>query len=703
MSRDPDALARLLPEWHRMRDADHGEPLRELLDVIGEQLDRVREGVEQQYDDWFVETAAEWVLPYLGELVGYRGLPGYERVSSGGLRDGGDPGLARRRLAAALAPRRDVAATVGNRRRKGTLALLEELAADVAGWPARAVELSQLTAHHQPVRLLSPHVPVSGATADLRDGAALDLADGPFSAVTRSADVRRADSRHRPGGLTPAGVALFAWRLAPHSVTRAPAHCIDRTHGHYTFSVLGNDTPLVTRPVPEPSTSHIATIDNVPARLRRRQVADRLADYYGPGKSFALHLDGRKRPIPPSAIVIADLADWRYRPRYGQVAVDPELGRIAFNAREAPHDGVSVTYHHAFSDELGGGEYPRDPGTEPGAIVLRVGPGLDHELIADAYRAWREHPGKAPGVIEIAHSGTHHEQLDFELGAGDRLVLRAADGHRPVLRLPDTYSNRPDALTVQVSGRAARNRPRLELDGLLITGRGIRVTGPLGELALRHCTLVPGWSLEAGCEPQWPAEPSLLLERTTACVRVERCVVGSISVIGDEVSTDPLPIHVRDSVIDATAHELPAVSAPDHRHAHATLHLHRCTVFGEVHAHAVRLAEASIVTGVLRVARRGIGCLRHTFVPPGSRTPERHRCPADLAQVRPVFASCRYGTPEYARLADGCPPEIRRGAEDGFELGVFHDLYEPQREDNLRARIAEHTPARCDAGLIFVS
>ncbi|WP_211901918.1 hypothetical protein [Saccharopolyspora erythraea] len=202
MSRDPDALARLLPEWHRMRDAEQGEPLRELLDVVGEQLDLVREAIEQQHEDWFVETAAEWVLPYLGELVGYHRLPGYERVSTAGLRDGGDPAQARRRLAEALAPRRDVAATVGNQRRKGTLALLEELAADTAGWPARAVELSRLVAHCQPVRLLGPHVGPHGERADLRDGAALDLADGPFSSVARTADVRRAGSRRRPGGPT---------------------------------------------------------------------------------------------------------------------------------------------------------------------------------------------------------------------------------------------------------------------------------------------------------------------------------------------------------------------------------------------------------------------------------------------------------------------------------------------------------------------
>ena len=73
------------------------------------------------------------------------------------------------------------------------------------------------------------------------------------------------------------------------------------------------------------------------------------------------------------------------------------------------------------------------------------------------------------------------------------------------------------------------------------------------------------------------------------------------------------------------------------------------------------------------------------------------------ARVRPAFTSLRYGQPGYGQLASFAPKEISTGADDESEMGAFHDLFQPQRTANLRARLDEYAPAAFDAGILFAN
>ncbi len=142
MSPGKDRLYDLLPAVHRVRDAEgraegvEGNlPLKSLLSIVAREVDVVEEELAQLYDDQFVETCAEWIVPYIGDLVGV-----------GGLHD----------LKEAASRRAQVANTVAYRRRKGTAAILEGLARDATGWPAHAVEFFRYlvtTQHVNHVRL----------------------------------------------------------------------------------------------------------------------------------------------------------------------------------------------------------------------------------------------------------------------------------------------------------------------------------------------------------------------------------------------------------------------------------------------------------------------------------------------------------------------------------------------------------------------
>ncbi|WP_424886810.1 hypothetical protein [Streptomyces sp. XH2] len=746
---NPDQLYDLLPAVHRRRDAGNGGQLRALLSVIAEQAGVVEADIERMYADWFIETCADWVVPYLGELVGYRPPPGVAAMPPSGTEEA-------HRLLASAVPRREVASTVANRRRKGTLALLEDLARDVADLPARAVEYRRLLAVTQPVRRYTADDAAArrrlrrGGLADLRRTEALDRLGGPFDDLARTAEVARTGAARRSGRYNIPGVVLHVWRLSAHSVTRAPAHCLDRARNRYTFSVLGNDTRLFTRPVTEPSPCHIADETNVPAPLGRRTLAARLHDHYGPGKSLCLWVgDPDGEPVPLRRIVAADLSGWAHRSTPGQIAVDPVLGRIAFAPRDAPESGLWVTYHHGFPADLGGGEYPRPgPPAAPGARTpYRVGPGCAHERITDALeqrradleqwrddtRRWEERrrraerpvrttartparkrppvpadpPPPPSDTIEINGNAVHQDVLEIRLDRGEHLVLRAADGSRPVLRLLDWTGNRPDALRIVGTGDGDGPPPRITLDGLLVTGRSVQVRGEVGQLTLRHCTLVPGWDLDEHCRPQEPEEPGLELIDTPACVQAEHSILGTVTVTHAEESAEPNQLWFSDSVLDATDRDLAALTGPEGRHAHAVLHARRTTVIGTVRVHAAGLVEDCLLDGDVHVARRSAGCVRFSWLPPASRTPQRFHCEpehsGDPAAASLRFTSTRYGTPGYLQLADGSPDSVRRGAQDGAEPGALHDLFQPQREDNLRTRLAEYTPAGCDATVLFAT
>ncbi|MFD7304062.1 hypothetical protein ACFV83_24565 [Streptomyces pharetrae] len=704
----PDELYALLPAVHRRRDEERGRPLYALLAVIAEQARVIEEDIDRLYDNWFIETCDDWVAPYIGDLVGYQVLPGIAAALL-------DDTVRATGLPAAAVPRRDVADTVANRRRKGTLALLEDLASGVAGWPARVVEYRRALAVTQPVRrytsddLDARRRRARGALVDVRRAAPPAGTGGPFDELARTVEAPRAGSPRRSGRYGIQSVGLHVWRLRTYSVTRAPAHCLDRDDACYTFNVLAVDTPLFTAPVPEPSSGRVADETNVPEPIGRRALAERPYDFYGPGKSLCVWTgpDPEHDPVPMSRIVAADLSDWRYRPVGDQVAVDPVLGRLALPTGTAPARGVRVTYHHVFSGDLGGGEYPRPDAPTAGKTArYRVGPTGDHQRIGDALDRWhaekRGDPEKKEAIVEITGNDVHEDLTDIRLDPGDHLTLRAADGFRPVVRLSGRHDNHPRVLLIE---GPERGRPaRLVLDGLLLTGGGVHLTGRISHLTVRHCTFVPGWALTPGGTPLAPDAPSLEIADGPVQADVRHSVLGAVTVAGhDERSR----IALHDTVLDAGRRESTALSDPYGGPAGVLLTARRTTVIGSVRARSVDVLENSLFDGEVRITRRDQGSVRFSWVPPESETPPRIHCrpePSDdPARVALRFAGTRYGLPGYVRLADDCAEEIRRGADDGGEPGALHHLFEPQREDNLRTRLAEYTPAGCDTGLFFVT
>jgi hypothetical protein len=305
--------------------------------------------------------------------------------------------------------------------------------------------------------------------------------------------------------------------------------------------------------------------------------------------------------------------------------------------------------------------------------------------------------------------------VEIDLAEGETLILRAADRHLAVLRLLDEQADRGDAIRVR-----GERGSRFVLDGVLVAGRGLEIRGPLEQVVLRHSTLLPPGRSEAPREGGPTA--SLVLDGIAGDVLIDRSILGPVLVSsqGESARAEPTRVAVVGSVIDAGHDEDEAVSDGEGGMARATLTVRTTTVLGRVMTHAIALAENSIFSGTVNVARRQPGCVRFCYVPEGSRTPKRYRCQPDLvleaaqgrpdafrqvetARVRPVWTSRRYGDPAYLQLWRDVAREIARGADDESEMGALHDLYLPQRQDALAARLAEYVPAGTEAGIFFVT
>ena len=510
-----DRLYELLPAFDRVRDQESGRALEALMAVIAESVAALEEDLAQLYDDQFIETCAEWVVPYIGDLIGYRMLRGP--------------------TAAIRSPRAEVADTIGFRRRKGTAAMLEQLARDVTGWNARVVEFFRLVSWAQHMRHLRPDARVF---ASLRSGLALEQIGGAFDPFPHTVDVRRIGSGRGRHNIPNVGV--FLWRLGAFPVTDIPATPVDGDPLRFRFSPLGNDTRLRNFPEAEVDVTHLAEQVNVPEPLSRRELAAHLDDYWD--RALGINVNGTA--VPAAQVRACNLDDdpdapgaWAHMPDE-TIAVDPVLGRIAFPANQQP-SSVRVSYHYGFSAPMGGGEYEREASfyetlrSDQSARLIAV-PG-DESTIAAALASL----GAGNGVIEVETNDP--QQLGaVVLAAGQRVELRAGNGHRPLL-----------ALTGDVPIQGGSDA-ELILNGFLVAGGGLLIGGRLRRATIRHCTLVPGHALTAGGDPVQPDAPSVVVAPDPAALlvtlEIDQSITGPL-----RLAADVCELVTEGSIIDAAA------------------------------------------------------------------------------------------------------------------------------------------------------
>ncbi len=724
MSFELEQLYSLLPAIYRIQDIERiDQPLKALLSVVADTIQVLEEDLAQLYDDQFIETCQEWAIPYIGDLVSYQTahdvLPQSLRV--------------------------EVANTISYRRRKGTAAMLEQLARDVTGWHVHVVEFFKLLAMSQHMNRIRP----DAASVDLRKWESLEQLRTPFNSLVHTADVRSIASGG--GRYNIPSVGIFIWRLNSYSLTEATPFKVDNYR--YLFDPLGGPVQLFSHPQIEQDVTQLSGQQSVAMPITLSMLTHYLDTYYGAGKSILLAVNGQQQDV--DQVEAADLGDsedsdgntiWANMPRE-KIAIDPVRGRIAFPRGRGKHrpKKVQVTYYYGFSGEMGGGEYSRmdsftriDPQTALALPIERVpASGTITATLGNL---------NGSGVVEITDSGSYAESPSIYAPANSCIELRAAEGQRPLLVLINDATKTGNPVTPELS-ISGEDGAWVVLNGLVISAGRLHISGNVSRLTLRHCTLVPGLVVFEDRSQQDTSRPAVvesesdseevkhkargekvvtereqieveidryspqvsMIVEAPAIIELDHCIVGGLRV------GEGAQVHITGSIVDATSQHAIAFGGLDDAAAGAALYVENSTLIGQVHTSQMELASNTIFLArgsahgrePVHVVRRQHGCARYSYLPARSRVPRLYHCYLGDDQaaewVHPRFNTLRYGQAAYCQLSRATGDAIRRGADDESEMGAFHDLYQPQRETNLALRLKEYLRFTLEAGVIYQS
>lgn len=716
----------MIPAFYRHEDGLGENPgvLRSLVEVMARQGARLRRSQDRLWSDQFVETADDWAVPYLAELLATRLV---SALNSRG-----------RRI--------DVAKTIYYRRRSGTLRVLEELASDIAGWESKVVEQFRRLARSQhgldpaPVEIggrfrgrFSGTPP--GGSADLRRVMSAEATGGPFDEFHYTPDFRRPRGRIGRPGITKLGFHLFrleSYRIeratpgvavtAPGGVTihtfdpsgrdiplfcpaaRAeryddwqsalewelplPIRCRVLGHAEYvvtdaTIAALRNETALSASdaatllPVRNARFADEASLTAVLRSLSNAAVYDaaafpgryrvllREALLAETGKHFLYpeYVSVRwagSGGVPRENISSADLADPGALPSVPARTLALDAERGRFADLGAGGGPESVSYHYGFSGKVGAGPFPR------GLL-----PDADRRYHFDltGVRTLFDDPADDDGVVEIADNATYDDVRDrLEVGV---LTLQAADGRRPFLQLGAAWR-----LRARAAGDAV-----LVLDGLWVGSRGafeLRLERDYESVTLRYCTFDPG-GFDAAGNPLAPIELVILGHIETLII--ENSILASVRVQGSGLVER---VELRDSIITG----LPAGQAV--QLGRSELHLARVSVGGQVDVHRLHATEA-LLTARVRVEDTQWGCVRFSAFRSGSRLPRPYESHA-RSEFATTFTSRRFGDPGFYQLSGAADGALSTGAENGSEIGAFSALSNPIKAQGLADKVEEYAP-----------
>lgn len=647
-----------------------------VLAAVDEQVALLARDVDQVYDDFFIESCRDWVVPYIGALLG---LPGD-------------------------ATRLEVANTIALRRRKGTPAALEDFAEVVTAWTARVVDGLQVTACVH--KLDHPREPRS-TVFSFTDGDAARIG-GPFDSSQRVASPRM--------GIVPAGAQLFVWPWTVHTHVAtevAPTSIADR----FALHPCGTESPMYLRPRPltisrAPGQGRTLTEADAPIRVSYRAIqalagenditiganwriepSHPLADTDTQStpplvRLSAVDTTGARTDVPWSRLRFGSLptgAPAAQGPAADDIVVDVHRGMIEIGSNWS--GPVRATWHRAVGGEIG--SLPATVTVDQAArVVITVNPDavLGPTVVATLAEAINRAEAQSVGHDDAAGSPDHPD-VEIRLLTSSRLAAPPAG----MLPGPPTLRRwrivAPELMTPTIVGDLT-----VDMEGACVTLEGFQLSGSLiigpdlDGLGLQNVTMDPTDGATVTVDPAaWgldlAADRSILApiraDLGSRPIRLSHSIVDGLGVgLVACGASPPLPSPV--AAVEPTGPFPPMLSATG------------VTFLGPLELDSVDATDC-IFTDGLAVLQTQLGCLRFCFVgpSPSSRLPVTHQC---LRQPTAWFESVQFESADYLRLPLDRPTPLLTAGSNRGALGAYGHVGAAVRVSRLRSRIHEFVP-----------
>ncbi len=757
-----------LPEIYRIRDAEQAPQgqLQAYLALVEDAFSAVHANIDELYHDFFIDTCDDWVIPYLADLVGTSHLKG-------------DPRTLRMDVADTIALRRRKG-TLGAIERlandlTGWAARGVELRENL-GWQQHLNHQRPDALNGQPYAAptLSRFTVPRGGTVPVRDPAMLSLLDTPFDPFAHTADVKAA----LPGAVeyNLPNLAIFLWRLAAYRIplsapfSRGFAAISSPAAGeaaygvHFELDPLGRPLRLFNTAQYDPQRDPpvLTPVDGCPnpipwARLTSGSEAAHPEAYvhvdpYDPAAAdpdsdfnltaVGLHFFVPDNPFAGDAWTFRgdNLCAWEAglrRPlRDREIIIDPAIGRVSLGVKTAAEQtalaaNLLVSFTYGAVGALGAQPVARSPRAQAWQgqpVDLRSFTAYGHPTaLQDALSNIQDSP--TPIVVEIHDSLVH--DLDpttlpgvvndggaLTLRLNRSLILRSADGHRPIVRLKAPLRFRPTQVyspvpATQAADDAANANLVVRLEGIYLTradafpaGQPLIARAAVARLEVLDSTLDPGGFRQRDGS-RAPVQTALDLRepygfgdaneaaafKPTPHVLLQRTVAGALRLdLGYQLEID-------DSIIDAgagpgddgsAAFALTNATTPATGWGPPTV-VHGVTFLGRVRAEQAQ-GDGAVFVHTLEVHNNQRGCLKFCyFSDEADRLPPHHAC-VDAGEARLLFTDTWFGRPAYGQLALAADERIRTRGPGDDAMGATGFLLEAHKWANLNIRFREFMP-----------